>query len=54
MTFRFGPFALNVSTRQLTRDGGEVHLSPKAFDLLATLVAERPNVQTKNVLQRLL
>jgi DNA-binding winged helix-turn-helix (wHTH) protein len=52
VTFRFGPFALNVSTRQLTREGGEVHLSPKAFDLLAMLVAERPNVQTKTVLQQ--
>src|SRR4029077_500941 len=33
------------------RFGSEVHLSPKAFELLATLVAERPKVLSK-VLRR--
>lgn len=51
MTFRFGPFSLNLATRQLIREGGEVHLSPKAFDLLAALAQERPNVLSKPVLQ---
>ena len=29
------------------RGGEEIHLSPKAFDLLCTLVAKRPNVVSK-------
>ena len=48
----FGPFVLDSDTRQLTRDGREIHLSPKAFELLAALVAERPNVLSKTVLQQ--
>ncbi len=50
----FGPFTLDLDTRQLRRAGGEVHLSPKAFDLLSALVCERPKVLSKNVLQQLL
>ena len=52
MRICFGSFALNSDTRQLTRDGQEIHLSPKAFELLAALVAERPNVLSKVVLQQ--
>jgi DNA-binding winged helix-turn-helix (wHTH) protein len=48
----FGPFTLDLDTRQLTRDGGELHLSPKAFELLAGLVEERPKVLSKTVLQQ--
>jgi DNA-binding winged helix-turn-helix (wHTH) protein len=47
----FGPFALDLGARQLTRDGREIHLTPKAFDLLAALVRERPEVMSKQVLQ---
>jgi DNA-binding winged helix-turn-helix (wHTH) protein len=43
----FGQFVLDSETRQLLRDGEEIHLSPKAFDLLCTLVAKRPNVVSK-------
>ena len=32
---RFGPFTFDLDTRQLTEGGGEIHLSPKAFELLA-------------------
>jgi len=35
--FTFGPFALNVSTRRLTRDGAEVRLRPQAFHTLRVL-----------------
>jgi DNA-binding winged helix-turn-helix (wHTH) protein len=49
---RFGAFTLNLKTRQLVRDGSAIHLAPKAFQLLATLVAERPNVISKAVLQQ--
>ena len=47
MITRFGPFALDSETRQLTRDGDELHLSPKAFAVLCALVAKRPNVVPK-------
>jgi DNA-binding winged helix-turn-helix (wHTH) protein len=43
----FGHFVLDSETRQLLRGGEEIHLSPKAFDLLCTLVAKRPNVVSK-------
>jgi len=52
VTIRFGGFLLNLDTRQLSRDGCEIHLSPKAFALLTTLIAERPKVLSKVVLQQ--
>jgi DNA-binding winged helix-turn-helix (wHTH) protein len=48
----FGPFVLDGDTRQLMRDGRAIHLSPKAFELLAALASERPNVLSKAVLQQ--
>lgn len=47
MRIAFGEFAIDLGTRQLLRDGDELHLSPKAFDLLSTLLAERPRAVTK-------
>lgn len=45
---RFGPFVVDLQRRQLLREGQkEVHLTPKAFDLLALLVAEAPRVVPK-------
>jgi DNA-binding winged helix-turn-helix (wHTH) protein len=50
---RFADFTLDSSTRQLLhRARGEVRLSPKAFDLLAALVAQRPAVVDKADLHR--
>ena len=43
----FADFVLDSETRQLLRAGAEIHLSPKAFDLLCALVARRPNVVSK-------
>jgi DNA-binding winged helix-turn-helix (wHTH) protein len=43
----FGPFAVDPGTRQLLRGQAECHLSPKAFDLLWTLVDARPRVVEK-------
>lgn len=44
-----GPgLTFDASSRQLMRDGRDVHLSPKAFDLLAALIDARPRVLTKN------
>lgn len=47
MAFVFGDLSLDVGTRQLLRGGKDVHLSPKAFQLLELLVAERPRALTK-------
>ena len=48
MRTAFGEFILDSETRQLLRGGKEIHLSPKAFDLLCTLVKRRPNVVPKD------
>jgi DNA-binding winged helix-turn-helix (wHTH) protein len=44
---RFAQFAIDSETRQLLSHGREVHLSPKAFDLLCTLIETRPKVVEK-------
>jgi DNA-binding winged helix-turn-helix (wHTH) protein len=49
---RFGSYILDLDTRQLTERGAEVHLAPKAFDLLVALVVDRPKVLSKEVLQQ--
>jgi DNA-binding winged helix-turn-helix (wHTH) protein len=50
---RFADFTLDSATRQLLHRGrGEIRLSPKAFDLLAALVDERPKVLDKADLHR--
>jgi DNA-binding winged helix-turn-helix (wHTH) protein len=49
---RFSPFTLDLDTRLLTRDNSEIHLAPKAFELLAALALERPKVISKNDLQQ--
>jgi DNA-binding winged helix-turn-helix (wHTH) protein len=50
VSVRFGPFEVDVERRQLLEDNGEIHLTPKAFDLLALLVAEAPRVVRKDEL----
>jgi DNA-binding winged helix-turn-helix (wHTH) protein len=50
LTVRFGPFQLDDAQRKLTRNGVEVHLTPKAFDLLIVLVTDAPRVLSKNEL----
>jgi DNA-binding winged helix-turn-helix (wHTH) protein len=47
---RFERFTLDSDTRQLFRDNREIHLSPKAFSLLCTLLEARPNVVEKREL----
>ena len=44
---RFGPITLDVATRRVVRADVELHLTPKAFDLLAILVGEAPRVVPK-------
>jgi DNA-binding winged helix-turn-helix (wHTH) protein len=52
VTFRFGPFSLDSRTRQLVRDGTDVALSPKAFQLLLLLVENRPRAMSRDELQQ--
>src|SRR5213593_1911205 len=50
---RFPPFTIDSDTRQLSRGDRRdtnVHLSPKAFDLLCLLVQHRPKVLEKSFL----
>jgi DNA-binding winged helix-turn-helix (wHTH) protein len=47
---RFGAFTFDTDQRQLRRDDVEVHLTPKAFDLLALLIQEAPRVLHKGEL----
>jgi DNA-binding winged helix-turn-helix (wHTH) protein len=47
---RFPPFTIDSETRQLSRDDHDVHVSPKAFDLLCLLIEHRPKVVEKSVL----
>jgi DNA-binding winged helix-turn-helix (wHTH) protein len=47
MNVRFGEFRLDSGTRQVFLVDTEVHLSPKAFDLLRILLEARPNAVSK-------
>lgn len=47
LAVRFAAYRLDGDERRLTRDGVDVHLTPKAFDLLCVLVAEAPRVVSK-------
>src|ERR1700674_313137 len=47
VTYRFGPFTFDSRPRRLLRDGREVHVSPKAFDLLLLLVDNRSRAMSK-------
>ena len=51
MRLRFGPFTLDSDTRQLRREGEDLHLSRKAFDLLVLLLEHRPGVVDKLALR---
>jgi DNA-binding winged helix-turn-helix (wHTH) protein len=44
---RFGELVLDPDSRQLFRGGAEVHLQPKAFELLVLLVRSRPKALSK-------
>ena len=48
---RFGTFSLDADARQLLKDGAEVPLRPKAFELLLILVNNRPAAMSKADLQ---
>ncbi len=47
---RFGAFVFDSDQRLLSRDGADVHLTPKAFDLLGLLLGAAPRVVSKGEL----
>lgn len=47
MKTAFGPFIVDPAARQLRRGAADLHLSPKAFDLLCLLLDQRPKVLEK-------
>ena len=51
MSYRFGTFTLDHDTRQLLSGSDEIHLSPKAFELLTMLLVNRPRAVSKAELQ---
>lgn len=48
VTITFGPFTLDDGARHLCRGVESIHLSPKAFDLLALLAQRRPEAIAKS------
>jgi DNA-binding winged helix-turn-helix (wHTH) protein len=51
VTYRFGNFSVDCDTRQLAADEREIHLSPKAFELLRMLIEHRSRAVSKAELQ---
>jgi DNA-binding winged helix-turn-helix (wHTH) protein len=51
VTYRFGTFAADRDGRQLVSEAREVHLSPKAFELLLTLIEHRSRAMSKAELE---
>ena len=54
VVYRFGGFTLDEGIRQLCSSGTEVHLSPKAYEMLTVLLANRMRAMSKAELQQLL
>lgn len=48
--FAFGPFELDTASRQLTRQGAVLQVSPRQFDLLHLLVARAGTLLSKDAL----
>ena len=54
MRASFGPFSFDSDARQVFRGESEIAISPKAFDLLALLIRERPRAVAKVEIHELL
>ena len=48
LDYHFGPFEINLLKNQFMVDGKQVHLTPKEFSLMATLIKELGVVQTRD------
>lgn len=54
MRLRFGDCEFDSDTREVLRGGKPIHLSPKAFAVLAALIERRPKAISKDELRKLL
>lgn len=54
MRLRFGNCEFDPDTREVFRGGKPVHVSPKAFALLAVLIERRPKAVSKDELHKIL
>jgi DNA-binding winged helix-turn-helix (wHTH) protein len=54
MRLRFGDCVFDSDTREILRAGKPVHVSPKAFALLAVLIERRPKAISKDELHKIL
>ena len=52
MNVRFGAFEVDSAKRQLLKNGSEIHVTRKAFDLLLLLIGEAPRVVGKEELHQ--
>src|SRR4051812_31359452 len=52
MAVTFGPFTFDPGTRRLLRGAEEIHLSPKAFELLGVLIDDRARAMPRAELHR--
>jgi DNA-binding winged helix-turn-helix (wHTH) protein len=52
LIIRFGEFRLDLLRRQLFQNDRDVHVTPKAFELLTILVEQRPRALSKEDLYR--
>lgn len=50
MRLRIDDLTFDLDARRLLREGRELHLSPKAFELLKTLIEQRPRALSKHEL----
>jgi DNA-binding winged helix-turn-helix (wHTH) protein len=50
MRYSFGECLLDTTSREFSRNGEEIHMSPKAYELLLLLVEHRPRVMSKQEL----
>jgi len=48
--YAFGPFRMEVAERRLSRDGADIALTRKAFDLLVELVMSAGHLKTREEL----
>ena len=54
MRLRFADCVFDFDTREVLRAGKPVHVSPKAFALLAVLIDRRPKAVSKDELHKIL
>ena len=52
VVYEFDAFTIEPGTRRLLREGHELHLAPKSFDLLLLLVENRNHAMAKSELHR--